>query len=363
MSGPGETFFRVDTDRRRHAGGLDGVFGGPTSTAAWLVCGGPSLNSLDVGAIDASPAAVMAVNLAGHGLIRPDFWTSYDPTCRFVRSLYLDGSILKFLHARRASDLVPETTFKVCEVPGTYFFERDTGRTFGSLLEPGSGNVVDWADSMVQGVDILYRLGFRRIYLAGADLQVLPSEEQVAAAGRRGVEYEERMPLDDFARACREAGLSEADLAAMAEPSIYHFDERKPWGSAVQTDRHYFRVVQWLRQSRRNLASQGLELISVTPESRLNDHFHYTPLAEAVAEIEDAVGNPRAEPTAGLYHRSTPRLPEGCGVMRDIPPLNAGPVKDEALDEPPGDGGERFDAEGLVAALPGAEGVDVVEEG
>ncbi|MEM9704363.1 MAG: hypothetical protein AAF907_18120, partial [Planctomycetota bacterium] len=332
MSVGRDTFFRLDTDRRRTGAGLDDVFAGPVPTPAWLVCGGPSLSAEVCRVIAGSPAPVMAVNLAGHGLLRPDMWTSYDPTCRFLRSLYLDASVRKFLHGRRASDLVPETTFKVCDSPDVYFFDRDVGRVFGSLIDFGSERIVDWADSMAQAIDILSRLGFRKIYLAGADLYVRPSDEQVEAADGRGVIYQERMPLDEFASACRSAGLSEADLAALPAGRQYHFSESKPWGSAVQTDRHYFRVVQWLRQSRRNLALHGIELISVTPGSRLNDHFESATVAEADAAIRRAVGDPAAEVTEGLYHTAAPRLPEGCGPKRDIPPLNATPDLPDAHD-------------------------------
>jgi hypothetical protein len=68
------------------------------------------------------------------------------------------------------------------------------------------------------------------------------------------------------------------------------------------------------------LSLAGLELISVTPESRLNDYFPYRPVTDVLAEIEVAIGNPDREPTHGLYTQVGTRSPLGLGPMRDFKP-------------------------------------------
>lgn len=336
-------FFRLHTDgTRTPAAHLVGQYAGPWRTACWLIGGGPSLAEVDVAGIAASPVAKFAVNLAGHGLLRPDLWTSYDPSARFHRSTYLDASIVKFVHVRRGMDLVPGTTFKVCECPNLYCLERDTGRGFADFLEcecrraspraalscggcgprrgPPTLGIVDWNDSLVQGIDIAYRLGFRVLYLAGCEMLVRPAEEHISRAAAMGVEYTPRETLEGFYARCERAGLSRAELEQAALPRQYHFDEQKPLAAAIRTDLHYFRVSQYLRLARRSLALAGMELVSVTPESRLNDYFPYRPVEQVLREIAETVGDPARETTRGQYTSTGTRGAEGLGPMRDFRP-------------------------------------------
>lgn len=327
-------FYRLHTDGTRSPVEMESFYGGPIRTACWLTGGGPSLAELPCEAIARSPVPKFGINLAGSGLVRPTFWTSYDPSARFHRSVYLDASIVKFVHARRAMDLVPGTSFKVCECPATLFFDRDTERGYADFLAPGQRCIIDWNDSLLQAIDIAYRIGFRTLFLAGCDMYVRPSGELLEHAGRAGVTYQPREPLDGFFRRCDEAGLRRADLERLALPRQYHFDEAKPLGAAIHTDVHYFRVAQYLRLARRTLALAGIELISVTPDSRLNDYFEHRP-AEAVLEsIAREIGEPSREPTRGLYTGTAPRTAAGLGTMKDYKPHHWGTGKPARRPEP-----------------------------
>lgn len=311
-------FFRLDTDQQQTAVALVNQFAGPVPSACWLVGGGPSLNSLPMAEIAASPLPKMAINLAGCRLVRPTFWTSYDPSARFHRSIYLDPSVMKFVHRRRSMDLVPETTHKVCDCPNLYFFDRDGRRDFSRFLDGGQGLLVDWADSLVQAIEILYHLGFRRLFLVGCEMRIAPSEAQLERARAAGVTWAPLELLRDFLERCRAAGISDAELEQAGCGPQYHFPESKPFAAAVATDEHYFRIGQYLRLSRRAMALAGLELISVTPASRLNDYFAYRPVADVLAEIRTTVGDPQQEPTEGLYCESVPRFAATLGPMCDF---------------------------------------------
>ncbi|MCA9114181.1 MAG: hypothetical protein KDA79_03795 [Planctomycetaceae bacterium] len=313
-------FYRLHTDRTRTPALLEDSFAGPTGSACWLVGGGPSLGQLPHAEIAASPIPKLCVNLAGSRLFRPDLWTSYDPSTRFHRTVYLDPRILKFVHERRALDLVPGTTYKVCDCPSTVFFPRDVRRGYADFLSPAHTAIADWSDSLIQAIDIAYRLGFRTIYLAGADMQIHPSPPQLKLARRHGVHYSSGGLLQDFFRDCEQAGLSLEELARTAPASHYHFGETRPLRTTANADQHYFRVVQALRLSRRNLALAGVRLISVTPDSRLNDHFPYQSVRQALRDIRRTIGDPACEPVRGLYSRTAPRVPAGTGVMRDYRP-------------------------------------------
>ncbi|MFO1022577.1 MAG: hypothetical protein U0903_18055 [Planctomycetales bacterium] len=353
-------FFRLNADGSQQTISLEGTFGGPFGSACWLIGGGPSLQESDWQGISASPIPKLGINLAGSGFFRPTFWTGYDPSARFHRSVYLDPGIMKFVHRRRGMDLVPETSFKVCDCPNTYFFEGDRSRGFADFVSQRHQSLVDWADTMVQGIDLLFHLGFRRIYLAGCEMRVTPTELQREAAARKGVLWSDHTRLSEFLTACEKQGLTAAMLDEIEEVSPYHFDERKSIRGAANTDSHYFRVAQYLRLSRRGMALAGLQLVSVTPHSRLNDYFPVMDTADALEEILQQVGDPQGETTRGRYRLAGPRVPQERGPMRDFRPLNwneNGVTRPEPNqlqgNLPQKDDDLIVEAEGLERAMPG----------
>ncbi len=329
-------FYRLDTDQQVRPSGLEDVYAGPRPSACWLIGGGPSLRQLPHDEIARSPLPRMCMNLAGAGLFRPSFWTSYDPTVRFHRSIYLDPGVFKFVHRRRAMDLVPETTFKVSECPATFFFDRDAGRGFGQLIDPQRRGIVDWLDSMVQAIDILYRLGFRTIYLAGCEMQVQPSALQIERAIQAGVRMEDWDSLSKFVKCCSDRGVSAEELETLDAVPAYHFASGKSLEDAIRTDGHYFRIAQCLRLSRSCLVRHGLQLISVTPDSRLNDYFPYESIDQVLDQVRQTVGDPASELTEGLYVGRPRRWSAVMRPMKDVRPPNwqpdsaASPVKKTA---------------------------------
>ncbi len=74
-----------------------------------------------------------------------------------------------------------------------------------------------------------------------------------------------------------------------------------------------------LRLSRKAMASAGLQLISVTPHSRLNDFFPYVPVGRILRLIDADVGSSERESVSGLLCRQEPRLPKLRSFLQDIP--------------------------------------------
>lgn len=312
-------FFRLTADQRSVPVELVDHFAGPRSSCCWIVGGGPSLKSLPVEKIAASSAPVFAVNLAGSRLLKPNFWTAYDPSARFHRSTYLDASVMKFLPRGRSTDLVPETTYKVFDCPGTAFFDLE-GRDYASAIRRNQTRVLDWSDSFVMAIDIAFRLGFRRLYLVGCDMRVTPSRSQRNVARSHGIDVESSSSMIDMELQFRNAGVSLDVLNECDPAAIYHFDETKSFAATLTTDRHYDRIAQALRLSRRCFAETGLEIISATPGSRLNDYFEYQTVDSVCKKLERDYGNERLESERGRYSSTGPRIPAGVGPMRDYPP-------------------------------------------
>lgn len=316
-------FFRLETDHTMVPVNLEGTFAGPLPTPCWLIGGGPSLARLDLSGINKSPIPKMTLNLAGVGLIKPNFWTAYDPSSRFLRSTFLDAGIMKFVQRRRGMDLIPDSNFKVCEAPNLYFFDRDGDRGFADFLTRNeSRGITDWADTMIQGIEILHRLGFRKIFLAGCEMVVRPSPRQLERARSKNISYQRGMLLGEFIDSCKRAGISEEELSNPEGEVLYHFDERKGLAAAIQTDAHYFRVAQYLRLSRKSMSSAGLELISVTPRSRLNGIFPFRTARSVVEEYQKLFGDDASQSIRGRYQRNEPSPPRKTPPMRDLRPHN-----------------------------------------
>lgn len=313
-------FYRRATDGTHLQMPLENQYAGPTTTPCWIIGGGPSLSQLAIERIVDSPAPRFAMNLAGSGLLRPHFWTSYDPTARFHRSIYLDPAVTKFVHTGRAMDLVPETTFKVCDSPALYLIDRESQRGFHDFPGTGSSPITDWQDSLIQTIDIAYRLGFRNLYLAGCEMWIAPAPRLLRVAARRGVMYQPRSLLSDFVQRCEVAGLERSAINELSTGPQYHFAENKSLAAAIQTDAHYFRVAQTLRLCRRSMALAGLNLLSVTPHSRLNDDFPYLNIKQACTHIHRLIGDPNGECTRGRYSETLDRRPAALGPMRDVRP-------------------------------------------
>jgi hypothetical protein len=135
----------------------------------------------------------------------------------------------------------------------------------------------------------------------------------------------------------------------------YHFDEHKPIRAAAETDFHYYRIANCLRQSRRAMTSAGMQLISVTPHSRLNGWFAYQPASDVIREIRSTIGDQQREVTTGLYTNPPDRMPPGLESPRDFRPPG---WPAQSVDQPTMDGELLVEAEGpacLMSATPQCE--------
>lgn len=310
-------FYRSTTDQQWSPLDLKNLYAGPQGSACWLLGGGPSLTTLPLEKIRSSLAPIMAINLAGHGHIIPDFWTAYDPTTRFLPANYRTPRTLKFIHKRRAMDLLPGDTFKLCECPGVVFFEHEK-RNFSQSFSPVAARILDWNDSFIQALDLLLHLGFRTIYLAGCDLYIAPSTELQQQAQQQGLNYQPGQSLRLFLEACRSQNIAPGLTETAITGPQYHFDEAKPLAATLRTDDHYQRTVQLLRLSRQALTQTGLKLISVTPHSRLNDFFPCQTIAHAFEDLAHIQGPPAHQKTRGLYTGQPIMAPQLTCPMRDL---------------------------------------------
>ncbi len=321
-------FQRAETDGTLHpCEFLKDAYGGAFTTACIIVGAGPSLRDFPVEDIAKSPIPTFGVNFSGRDkdgnepLIVPDFWTSYDPNPRFAPSIYLNPSITKFVHLGYRMDLVPDTSYKMCDCPGMYFIENEH-RGYGDYLRWSATKVLNARDSFVQALDIAFHLGFRRLYTVGTDMRVRLSPAQLEFASGNGIEIrDERWKItsgdgkkewwsDKLTSLCEAlvekkvaADRNELDklFAECDREEQYSFSEEKPFRQACHTDEHYYWVIQQLRQARKSISQAGVQLVNCTPGSRLADYFPTADITDVLIDEVSSIGDPRHEKTFGRY--------------------------------------------------------------
>lgn len=195
--------------------GMDGRFAG---ARAFLVCGGPSLASVDVRAMRDTGSLIFAVNNAGaYPGVRPHFWTCVDDPKHFHQNVWLDPGICKLVsmtHAGRELRRKEGESFAslgklVWQCPNVLFYERNVHFEADRYLPQPT---VNWgcADKvicsegvpgvrsvMLAALKLLAVLGVKEIYLVGADFHMEEERPYAWAQEKRPVYGEDGNPKSD----------------------------------------------------------------------------------------------------------------------------------------------------------------------
>ena len=155
----------------------------------FLVCGGPSLNTIDLSLMDNRGVMSMCMNNSWC-MVKPDFWIGFDVPGRFHTDGWTDPSIIKFVpwHQRlfkinhRVGDVIVDKGVDTTELPNCWYlsntttFDLDTWFTERNCnwggevkgLKPEGGFRI----TMIGALRMLYYLGFQEVYLTGCDWEM-----------------------------------------------------------------------------------------------------------------------------------------------------------------------------------------------
>lgn len=151
------------------------------NATAVLVCGGPSARPW-LRAVRAMPGvSIVAMNNAAQD-IKPDIWIGLDEPHRFLNRIWLDPTVMKFFPLAYSDYYLRDTDRQLSPVqcPNTVFLRRNdrfNAETFFTedtvnWGEEGSDDTRGGRSTMVAAIRVLYALGFRKIYLVGADFHM-----------------------------------------------------------------------------------------------------------------------------------------------------------------------------------------------
>lgn len=166
--------------------------------AAFLVCGGPSINQLPLGYLNHRGVFSMAANnVAGHEGFKPSSFVCSDPPEKFHDGIWRDPTIMKFVPhpklrrgrsvlRKKTSDGFEKLQISAPNCPNVWGFERRAWMVPDSSFFEGEaawGNLQAGVDrtgepktvcTMLLGIRLLYELGCRCIYLLGVDFDMTP---------------------------------------------------------------------------------------------------------------------------------------------------------------------------------------------
>ena len=237
--------------------------------AAFYVCGGPSMKSIDLSFLKERGIVSLAINnAAAYAPVKAMAFS--DPASKFSSNVFFDPAIIKFVPKPKLRERVraklPDgrfqwTAYTVSQCPSVFSFERD------GLYEPETFLTRDKASWGVSkryevnkdkdkilctffiGLRLLHYLGVRRIYLLGVDFKMTPESQ-------------------------------------------YAFGQSKHSGGVVSNNNSYRVATKMLVTLRPHLEAAGLEVFQTNPDSDMKA-FDFVDLAYA---IEDCRGLVQKEP-------------------------------------------------------------------
>jgi len=244
--------------------------------SAFLILNGPSVVSgdYDLSKLNMPGVITYGVN-NGPATFRPTFWSCVDDPQRFLKSIWLDPRITKFVpHAHAEKPIFNGDEWKemkkdgkkvlVGECPNCVFFHRNEKFEASRWLFEDK---INWGNSgqygggrsvMLPALRILFLLGFRKVYLLGADF-------------------------------------------SMKEDYTYHFDERREKG-AVRCNMNTYQKMkdEYYPSLQPYFKEEGFEVYNCNPNSGLKC-FDYVPFETAIGEATGKLGEVFNERTWGMY--------------------------------------------------------------
>jgi hypothetical protein len=238
--------------------------------SAFLISGGPSFASLDHSRLRQPGILTMGINNSIK-TFRANLWVCVDSPDHFIRSIWMDPTIMKFVPICHASKFIfnsDEWKFmdvRVGDCPNIVYYKRNEhfkAKQFlwedcinwGNHKDHGGGRSV-----MLAAIRILFTLGIRRIYLLGADFK-------------------------------------------MDENNKYHFAQDRKKNSISGNRETYIKLNKWFAELRPFFEAQDLLIFNCNLKSKL-DAFDFISFEDALSGVLTEFGDIdiKNERTQDLY--------------------------------------------------------------
>ena len=243
----------------------------------FMICNGPSLASgkMDLSLLKRPGIMTYGMN-NGPRTIRPNLWTCVDDPRRFLKSIWFDPCITKIVpHTfaeKRIFDNEKWADMKTLagQCPNLMYFHRnekfmperwliEDTINWGNSKDHGGGRSV-----MLAILKIMFLLGFRNVFLLGADF-------------------------------------------TMSGDYTYHFDEQREHGAVKGNNSTYQKLMyEYFPKLKPYFDAEGFNVYNCNPESELKV-FDYVPYEDAIAFASANLGDVDNERTWGMYSKPKER--------------------------------------------------------
>lgn len=205
--------------------------------SCFIAGGAPSLGKENLDRLREPGVNLLAINNTAslfQGAVT--FWLGGDKPKCYSERILKDPGILKFAVISRRDELVDGRPWK--ELPSTFFFGTNEKFDEKNFLSPHR-DFAWWKNTFFLALQLAYRLGFRKVYLIGCSFN---------AKTKKDYAYDVKLS-----------------------------DAERDWN-----DKLYNNSVVRMRNLKPTFEAGGLEIISATPDSKLNGDFPTMTFDEAV---------------------------------------------------------------------------------
>ena len=210
---------------------------------AYLVCPGPSLAQVDTDKLRGRGRTIFGINTA-YPAVRPDVWMGLDEVDCYDRGIWAEPFV-KICRGTYAEMKLADKPVK--KFDNVYFATMKPPEPGKSMLDYRQhDDPLMWhKNTMAAMLHLIIWMGGKRIYLVGCD---------------------------------------------MGGSQDYHDDRKLTEGQRKYNRQLYQNQIGFIRELAKLAKPHGIEFISATPKSPLNDFLSYVPLTDALRKSEEAVG-------------------------------------------------------------------------
>ena len=247
---------------------IEGMYKG---RSAFMICNGPSFVKLDQNLLSLPGVMTFGIN-NGPKTHRPNFWTCVDDPSRFLKSIWMDAKIMKFIPQSHFDKKIFDnekwemTDIFVRDCPNVVGYMRNEKFEAEKFMMQSSlnwGNHKDFGGCrsvMLPSIRILHLLGFRKVYLLGCDMK-------------------------------------------MTETYAYHFDEQRSKGAVSCNNSTYDRLKsEYFPKLKPYFDKVGFQVFNCNPESELKV-FPFISFEDAIKEATSGIPDYKTERVWGLYSK------------------------------------------------------------
>lgn len=221
------------------------------TSKAILVCGGPSMNSIDLSKLRGPGKTIIGLNNT-YPKVYPDIWICADDPHCYNRHVFYEP-FMKILRGGYNNRKVEGHS--IYTLPNVHYFDHDKCKYVDLLDRVGkdTSKFVWHFDVFTVTINILLWMGFKELYLVGCDLST--------------------------------------------EKGDYHHGQKLSEKNREYNSSLYDKLYGYLSWLNNNRFRFGLNIYSMSPLSRINEKFEYVSIEDLNASILETL-----PPLGPLYH-------------------------------------------------------------